>query len=542
MEHIHGTHHALPVLFSCIVAVAVSYTVLGLAGRMRVSEGAARSLWLLFGSCIFGLGIWSTHFLGMLAFTMTQPVAYRLLTVLISVLAAIAGSYAAFYVSGRDTHPGPGRIAGGAFLLASGIVSMHYTGMAAMEVSIAYDALPVAVSVIIALLASFAALWLSFRSGDPEGRENVWRRLESGAAMGLGIAGMHYTAMGAASFSALPGLSRQGTFVLDQPRLASFIFAVTLVTVGFSLLAVFISRQFSTKNSEIETKTQELYDKNRELLELNQNLERLVKERTSRLEKAHDEAVKAHMIKSQFLANMSHELRTPLGAIIGYSEMLGEDAAGLGLQDFADDLKRIETSGLQLLGIINDVLDISKIEAGKAELDLDDYRLESIVQDAIDTVYPLLQVNGNGFTAYPAAGAIRTDATKLRQILINLLNNANKFTENGSITFTVEAEVRDRTAGYAFRVRDTGIGIPPEQMERLFQPFVQADASTTRKYGGTGLGLAISRRYSRLLGGDITLDSMPGEGSLFICWLPAYPVAAEPGNESGQHINSERFV
>lgn len=542
MEHIHGTHHALPVLFSYIVAVAISYTVLGLAGRMRASSGASRTLWLMFGSCIFGLGIWSTHFLGMLAFTLPHPVAYQLLTVWVSVLAAIAGSYAAFYVSGRHTHPGPGRIAAGAVLLAAGIVSMHYTGMAAMEVSITYDTLPVAASVFIALIASFAALWLSFRSGEPEGREKAWRRLGSGAAMGLGITGMHYTAMGAASFAAYTGLSRPGTFILDQPRLASFIFAVTLVTVGLSLLAVFISRQFSTKNSEIQTKTQELYNKNRELLELNQNLERLVQERTSRLEKAHDEAVKAHMIKSQFLANMSHELRTPLGAIIGYSEMLGEDAAGLGLQDFADDLKRIETSGLQLLGIINDVLDISKIEAGKAELDLDEYRLETIVQDAIDTVYPLLQVNGNVFRAYPAVGIIRTDAVKLRQILINLLNNANKFTENGSITFTVQPEVRDGTEGYAFGVQDTGIGIAPEQTERLFQPFVQADASTTRKYGGTGLGLAISRRYSRLLGGDITLDSIPGQGSLFNCWLPAYSVEVEPGNEAGQPTNSERFV
>ncbi|TMV46236.1 PAS domain S-box protein [Paenibacillus mesophilus] len=247
-------------------------------------------------------------------------------------------------------------------------------------------------------------------------------------------------------------------------------------------------------------------------------------ERTEQLAKARDEAIQASMIKSQFLANMSHELRTPLNAIIGYSEMLLEEAEELGESLFAEDLSKISKAGNHLLALINDILDISKIEAGKMELHPETCRLPELIQDVMTTIRPLVEGKGNKLQMKcEEQGDITTDVTKLRQILINLLSNANKFTEDGTITFQVFIESRDGRGGYAFRVQDTGIGMRPEQLEKLFQPFTQADASTTRKYGGTGLGLAISQRFSHLMGGDIRVESEFGTGTTFTCWLPVTP-------------------
>jgi PAS domain S-box-containing protein len=251
------------------------------------------------------------------------------------------------------------------------------------------------------------------------------------------------------------------------------------------------------------------------------NAETALAERTTQLAKAHDEAIKASLIKSQFLANMSHELRTPLNAIIGYSEMLQEEAEEIGETSFVADLSRISKAGNHLLSLINDILDISKIEAGKMELHLETYLLSELIHDVMTTIGPLVDGKGNRLQlSCEESGEITADITKLKQILINLLSNANKFTENGLIEFKVYKEVRDSRQGYEFFVRDTGIGMTPEQLEKLFHPFTQADASTTRKYGGTGLGLAISQSFSEIMSGDIRVDSVYGKGTTFICWLP----------------------
>jgi PAS domain S-box-containing protein len=244
-------------------------------------------------------------------------------------------------------------------------------------------------------------------------------------------------------------------------------------------------------------------------------------ERTEQLAKARDEAIKASLIKSQFLANMSHELRTPLNAIIGYSEMLQEEAEELGESLFAEDLSKISKAGNHLLALINDILDISKIEAGKMDLHPETCSLPELNMDVMTTIRPLVEGKGNKLqTKCEEQGDITTDVTKLRQILINLLSNANKFTEDGVITFQVYKESRADQRGYSFRVQDTGIGMTPDQLEKLFQPFTQADASTTRKYGGTGLGLAISQRFSHIMGGEIRVESEFGKGTTFTCWLP----------------------
>ncbi len=244
-------------------------------------------------------------------------------------------------------------------------------------------------------------------------------------------------------------------------------------------------------------------------------------ERTEQLAKARDEAIQASLIKSQFLANMSHELRTPLNAIIGYSEMLHDEAKELGDPLFLEDLSKIRKAGGHLLSLINDILDISKIEAGKMELNVEWCSLQELIHDVLTTIRPLVESKGNTIEMQCEENVeFQVDVTKMRQVLINLLSNANKFTESGSICFDVYKETRRNVNGLVFRIEDTGIGMTPEQIAKLFQPFTQADASTTRKYGGTGLGLAISQRFIQLMGGDIAVESEINKGSTFSCWLP----------------------
>ena len=227
--------------------------------------------------------------------------------------------------------------------------------------------------------------------------------------------------------------------------------------------------------------------------------------------------------KSEFLAGMSHELRTPLNAIIGYSEMLQEEAEDLGEKSFVADLKKIHAAGRHLLELVNAVLDLSKIEAGKMDLYLESITVAPMVHDLVAVVQPLAEKNGNRLVTDCGddVGTMRADLTKLRQSLLNLLSNACKFTDRGTVTLTVRRSPEPAGDRVRFAVRDTGIGLTPEQVGRLFQEFSQADASTTKKYGGTGLGLALSRRLCRMMGGDITVESQPGAGSTFTIDLPA---------------------
>ncbi|HWZ25992.1 MAG TPA: ATP-binding protein [Verrucomicrobiae bacterium] len=294
-------------------------------------------------------------------------------------------------------------------------------------------------------------------------------------------------------------------------------------------------------NDELKTRTLEL---EKEILHRRQTQEELLT--------AKHAAEEASRAKSTFLANMSHELRTPLNAIIGYSEMLDEEARESGRSENVEDLRKIQSAGKHLLSLINDVLDLSKIEAGKMGLHLEDFEVLPLIDEIATTLQPAAAKNSNHIKIQVSEnlGFMRADITKVRQILFNLLSNACKFTDHGTIALDVDQNDRD---GYIrFRVSDTGIGISEKQQQNLFFEFSQADASIARKYGGTGLGLAITHRFVQLMRGQISVESEPGKGSIFTVQLPtqvaldatklARPASTNDDSPAGSRIYQDTIL
>ncbi|MCA9658115.1 MAG: HAMP domain-containing protein, partial [Myxococcales bacterium] len=237
---------------------------------------------------------------------------------------------------------------------------------------------------------------------------------------------------------------------------------------------------------------------------------------------ARDQAMAANRAKSTFLAQMSHELRTPLNAIIGYTEMVHEELGNRGLHEPEEDLRKALQAAHHLLGIISDILDLSKIEAGKHELAIKSFDIIDLVDEVVDTVGPLVVRNGNRLDVVKKVERVpmRSDRIKLRQSLLNLLSNAAKFTKRGTVRLTIDVTAVDGIRWLSLTVEDDGIGIPEGKISMLFEPFTQVDNSPTRRFDGTGLGLAITRRFCRMLGGDVSVESSLGRGSVFVIRVP----------------------
>jgi signal transduction histidine kinase len=284
-----------------------------------------------------------------------------------------------------------------------------------------------------------------------------------------------------------------------------------------SLFLIKIIRDFEESQRSVQLKSKELENALAHLQEMH-----LITKQSQQLAEA------ANRTKSDFLANMSHELRTPLNAIIGYSEILAEDVQDIDQSHMVEDLDKIRSAGKHLLHLINDVLDLSKIESGKMDLYLESFNINELAQEIADTVKPICNKNNNKLIINCAdnIGNMHSDWTKVRQSLFNLVSNASKFTNSGQIYLNITKEsrfsntIKHTSDVIRFQICDTGIGIKSEQISKLFEPFSQADNSTTRKYGGTGLGLAITKEFATMMGGDITVVSEYGQGSTFTLRIP----------------------
>lgn len=338
----------------------------------------------------------------------------------------------------------------------------------------------------------------------------------------------------------LPGLE---TGMGDFGVIMFFVMNIFAPLITTYLIVHYFIQEGRRATRTMVKQSSELAQSNQSLQEFSENLEEKVTQRTQQLSEALDAAESANRAKSLFLANMSHELRTPLNAIIGYSEILEEDAVDFGYEDAVPDLHKIKNAGKHLLSLINDILDISKIEAGEIDIYLEEIELIVLLDDVLSTVEPLIQQNSNTLvfeSDKTSLGQVTTDSTKLRQVIFNLVSNATKFTKNGTITISSQRYLNHENKEWIeIAVSDTGIGMTDEQTTKVFQEFTQADESTTRNYGGTGLGLPISRHFCEILGGDIVVTSVPSEGSTFTVHLPA--VAVVPKQEVLLESNDALF-
>ncbi len=491
-------HNLWLLLLAALICAITSVSAFLMLERALAQRKRFGRFWALAAGGVAGLGVWATHFVAMTAYDVGLPIGFSVLPLFGSLLISLAAQTGALWLAYRYSSTRMRALAGAGSGI--GIIVMHYFGMTGLEAAafMQWDQGLIVASVFLSVLLASAAMSWFFIS------TKRFRALQAGGILVLAICALHFTGMSALTlvptgFAATPtGIS--------QTMLG--------VIVGFAALLCLIAA--------LGAALADLYLSDRQRLE-NLRLRDTVAARTAELTALAERqteliarAEAANAAKMQFIANMSHELRTPLNAIIGYGEMINEDMAATHV-DTAQDAQRIVTAARHLLKIISDILDVSKIEAGRIDLELIDFSVEQALVETLDSVTPTATTSGVTLRTVfgPTLGVAHTDGFKLKQCLLNLLSNAVKFSEGGSVTVRADREHHDGRDWLRIDVTDTGIGISQAEQARLFQPFVQADASVTRRFGGTGLGLAITREFAQMMGGDVTVRSEPGEGSTF---------------------------
>jgi signal transduction histidine kinase len=458
---------------SMLIALGASYTALDLTERVNDAKGALRRAWLIGGAITMGMGIWSMHFTGMLAYQSPVPATYDVALTALSMLLPIGASYAALFLASRPALTTL-TLTGGAVLMGLGIVSMHYVGMGAMRAPcvVTYHPGLFALSVAIAVGASFLALRLAFALRG--GLRTAWKLKLGGAVlMGFAIAGMHYTGMAAATIVPLVcGNSSLPTLSISQLGAAA-IGSGTLIILAIALLNSYRVR-----------------------IQYEQEL-----------------------LKDRFLSVLSHELRTPINAILGFGSILEDGVAGPLTPEQQRYVRKVTAGADHLLSLVNDLLDMSRIQAGKFSMTPRPMAIAPIVDEVVGTLGGLAEQRKLTLTTDVAAPlpSLVADDVRVRQVLTNLVGNAIKFTPEGG---TITVRVRPEGDGVRVEVVDTGLGITPADQRKLFNPFTQLDMSATRQAGGAGLGLSISKALVEAHGGAIGVESAPGAGSRFWFTLP----------------------